>query len=90
VICLLDCWLEVSKHPGSLNTGHSTKVFFVYLYLEPNVVIFPNFQVLAMHASHADLTLTFRHRASCIQDRRFATLQRTLFIYLINKYISLS
>ena len=23
-------------------------------------------------------------------DRRFATLQRTLFIYLINKYISLS
>jgi len=28
--------------------------------------------------------LTFR------QDRRFATLQRTLFMYLINKYISLS
>ena len=23
------------------------------------------------------------------RDRRFATLQRTLFIYLINKYISL-
>ena len=35
-------------------------------------------------------TLTFRHRASSIQDRRFATLQRTLFIYFINKYISLS
>ena len=35
-------------------------------------------------------SLTFRHRASCIQDRRFTTLQRTLFIYLINKYISLS
>ena len=34
--------------------------------------------------------LTFRHRASSIQDRRFATLQRTLFIYLINKYILLS
>ena len=34
--------------------------------------------------------LTFRHRASSIQDRSFATLQRTLFIYLINKYISLS
>ena len=33
--------------------------------------------------------LTFRHRGSSIQDRRFATLQRTLFIYLINKYISL-
>ena len=34
--------------------------------------------------------LTFRHHASSIQDRRFTTLQRTLFIYLINKYISLS
>ena len=36
------------------------------------------------------IPLTFRHRASSTQDRRFATLQRTLFIYLINKYISLS
>ena len=34
--------------------------------------------------------LTFRHRASSIYDRRFAALQRTLFIYLINKHISLS
>ena len=34
--------------------------------------------------------LTFRHRTSSILDRRFAALQRTLFIYLINKYISLS
>ena len=34
--------------------------------------------------------LTFRHHASCIQDRCFTTLQRTLFIYLINKYTSLS
>ena len=34
--------------------------------------------------------LTFRHRATPIQDRRFATLQRMLFIYLINKYISLT
>ena len=34
--------------------------------------------------------LSFRHRTSSIQDRRFASLQRTLFIYLINKYISLS
>ena len=34
--------------------------------------------------------LIFRHRASSLLDRRFATLQRTLFIYLINKYLSLS
>ena len=33
-------------------------------------------------------SLTFRHRASCIWDGHFTTLQRTLFIYLINKYIS--
>jgi len=31
----------------------------------------------------------FRRHASSIKDRRSATLQRTLFIYLINKYISL-
>ena len=34
--------------------------------------------------------LNFRQRASFIYDRRFTNLQRTLFIYLINKYISLS
>ena len=34
--------------------------------------------------------LTFGHRASSVQDRRFAAHQRTFFIYLINKYISLS
>ena len=34
--------------------------------------------------------LAFRHLASSIQDRRLATLHRTLFMYLINKYISLS
>jgi hypothetical protein len=38
----------------------------------------------------ADSPLTFRHRASSIYDRRFATLKITLFIYLLNKYISLS
>ena len=39
---------------------------------------------------HPFFSLTFRHRASSIQDSHFGTLQRTLFIYLINKYISLS
>ena len=34
--------------------------------------------------------LTFRHLRPVYRDRHFATLQRTLFIYLINKYISLS
>jgi len=33
------------------------------------------------------LTLTFMHHASYIQDRRTATPQSTLFIYLVNKYI---
>jgi hypothetical protein len=31
--------------------------------------------------------LTFRHQASYVQDRRTATLQRILFLYLVNKYI---
>jgi len=31
--------------------------------------------------------LTFRHHASYIKDRRIATPQSTLFIYLVNKYI---
>ena len=34
--------------------------------------------------------LTFRRRLPLYRDRRFATLQGTLFVYLINKYISLS
>jgi len=42
------------------------------------------------HKLEGGVELTFRHRASSIWDRGFATLQRTLFIYLINKYISFS
>jgi len=34
--------------------------------------------------------LTFRHRASFILGQEFRYSPRTLFIYLINKYISLS
>ena len=43
---------------------------------------------LSMPTKHIEnVDITFRHRASCIKERRFATLQRTLFMYLINKYI---
>ena len=45
---------------------------------------------MQMSLDYEKTELTFRHRASSIWDRRFATLQRTLFLYLINKYISLS
>ena len=37
-----------------------------------------------------DLNRMYRIVRPVYRDRRFATLQRTLFIYLINKYISLS
>ena len=47
-------------------------------------------QVMATSKPSHSPSLTFRHRASSIEDRNFATLQRTLFIYLINKYILLS
>jgi hypothetical protein len=43
-----------------------------------------------IHRAVCFVCLTFRHRASSIKDRRFVTLQRMLFIYLINKYISFS
>ena len=49
-----------------------------------------SFGVEVAEAWRRPLTLTFRHRASSIYDRRFDTLQRTFFIHLINKYISLS
>ena len=64
-----------------------------YLSLE---VSFENISNIWVHCKNSGSNskkkscLTFRHRASCIQDRRFTTLQRTLFIYLINKNISLS
>ena len=35
-------------------------------------------------------TLTFRHRASCILGQAFHYSPENVFIYLINKYISLS
>jgi hypothetical protein len=41
------------------------------------------------HVQLWTLVLTFRHHASYIQDRCSAALQRMIFIYLINKYISL-
>ena len=50
------------------------------------------YTILSLHnmSVQARCLLTFRHRSFFMQDRCFATLQRTLFIYLINKYISLS
>ena len=53
-------------------------------------VTFPPPRIISTNWRSFMQTLNFRHRASSIQDRCFATLQRTLFIYLINKYISLS
>ena len=49
-----------------------------------------NLYCIAISVASLTYILTFRHRASSTQDRQFATLHRTLFIYLINKYISLS
>ena len=57
--------------------------------LRPIVCQYTGYAIPA-HNLDIRVYLTFRHRASSIQDRHFATLQRTFFIYLINKYISLS
>jgi len=37
--------------------------------------------ILSDESADLSVALTFRHRASSIQDRRFATLQRSLFIH---------
>ena len=42
------------------------------------------------HTHFEYFILNFRHCVSCIQDRRFTAIHRTLFMYLINKYISFS
>ena len=68
------------------------KIHFIYLgtkeiYCMPCVLISPK---CPLFHNVIFISLTFRNRASPVQDRHFATLQRTLFIYLINKYISLS
>jgi hypothetical protein len=68
----------VSERTAVWNSGNSRRV--CRLSFSPDVKL----------ASTKIITLTFRHRASSIEDRRFATLQRTLFMFLINKYISLS
>ena len=59
------------------------------------IVVVVVFVVIAKERSISTIAytlchLTFRHRASAVGDRSFATLQSMLFIYLINKYISLS
>ena len=71
-------------HPQACQYKDITKSSFVWFLFLLNLPL--------QGSTHVRVTtgLTFRHRASSIQDRRFAALQRTLFIYLINKYISLS
>jgi len=41
----------------------------------------------SVEPSDFNVSLTFRHHASYIQDSCTATPQSTLFIYLVNKYI---
>ena len=60
-------------------------ILYIFQYLNLGLGVTKCFHIFC--ANHS---LTFRHRASCIYDRRFVTLQRTIFIYLINKHISLS
>ena len=70
----------------------NTRYISQHIYLQVNIQIVQNYILFLnlQYLSDTNMYLTFRHRASPIWDRRFATLQRTLFIYLINKYISLS
>ena len=80
--------LKSNLFEGHLNLNPSITFYFENLF---NIILFSliSFRTYIINFICMFITLTFRYRASCIQDRRFATLQRTLFIYLINKYISL-
>ena len=71
---------------GTNNGGHHT-IFPSLRYFPSNILFYT---LILGRKNKYKLSLIFRHRASSIQDGRFATLQRTFFIYLINKYISLS
>jgi hypothetical protein len=86
---ILICWFNL--HIDSILILYS--LLRICLSSSPRPLSTPKFCVhfsfLALYAMSL-CCLTFRHRASSIQDRRFATPRRTLFIYLINKYISLS
>jgi len=44
------------------------------------VITQSSYCICSLHFSNLKSFLIFRHRASCIQDRSLATLQRTLFI----------
>ena len=89
------CSEQVRDHSGSTNCEN----YFDYVRniislkkKKKKIIITLLLEILSL-ATYVTLQrriLTFRHRASSIYDRHFATLQRTLFIYLINKYISLS
>ena len=70
-----------------LQFGHNA-----FGFLLQHKIAFVSKRGLFIHFTDSGLLvqLTYRHRASSIEDRRFATLQRTLSMYLINKYISLS
>ena len=62
-------------------------IHLIMQYIEP-VSEWSSWRMFIETWPHSELT--FRHRGPLYRDRRLATLQRTLFIYLINKYISLS
>ena len=79
--------------PLTLNFSHSCKTVVTITVLNAellDLVAKGETKSSEMTGSTHTLNLTFRHRASCIQDSHFATPQRRLFICLINKYISLS
>jgi len=76
-------WSHVSIELTSWNS-------LLKLHVVKSCSVIPKLSLFSQTVSVLLNELTFRHRASYIQDRRFATLQKTLFIYLINKNISLS
>jgi len=80
-------WIKVGFGGGNLWTWWLIKIKDFW-YIATRRLISTDVSKESVFSSRR--RLTFRHRASSVWYMRFSALQRTLFIYLINKYISLS
>ena len=85
--------LKVMSSPIDKERSHSSHYILRHSRLRLRCLSLQSKSVLCTSRGLSDMIydiyLTFRHRASYIYDTRTATPQSKLFIYLVNKYISL-
>ena len=88
--------LLVPPPPSLCRIIESTLIYSFRINPYPTAFPYGNGMVLHFYQQQESSTTKTVHKVinkglkAVYRDRRFASLQRTLFIYLINKYISLS